>query len=170
MATLRFNKKDSKSGADSYFIQIDDWFGIKLFKTAFTRDRNYDRHVEFAEIAPKVGNKITAKLEGKKWYGFIVELVNVFECDGVLTCSDMRGITCDIYDYIETNSLQDRVFDLHYGNLGRTKDGRSVVIDFSRCIDKDGFWYQDRSGYARCKSGKAIIKRTKWQPALKSVS
>lgn len=134
------------SGADSLFFKFTDTVGIKLFVSELMRNRQYDRHIRYKEIAPKVGQKIKVRLEGKIWWGFMVEIVTVGDDLDHDTNTD---IVEKVKSHIESMGEIDYANDLHYGNIGLTWNGREVVIDFSRFIDRDGFWFHDRRGYVK---------------------
>jgi hypothetical protein len=142
---LRLDKNESLGGADSLFFEIDEEWGLKLFMSPLMRDRNFDRHVEFQEHAPKVGGKTMAVVDGKQMWGFYVEIVipNDYVDDYDKRCENQFALKSyftylGVYDY--------RIRDMHNGNIGMTKCGNPVMLDFSRCVDEDGFQYHERSG------------------------
>ena len=154
------------SGADSYFVKLDENVAIKLFMSPLMRDRNFDRHKEFAPVAPKVGGKMDCKFGGVQMYGFTVEICEVY---GEIDDCKWESGRQKIHDWIKSNGMTLRVSDLHCYNLGRTKDGRPVIIDFSRFRDEDGFMYHnlknDAYGYIDGRTTK--IKLTKGGTAWK---
>ena len=145
MTTVVKLADNKANGCDSYFVKIDENVGTKLFMSELMRNRNFDRHKEFAPIAPKVGGKVDCKFNGRKMWGFTVEVCHV---RGEISRDDWSKGQQDVWNWIDQSGLKNRVHDLHDGNVGRTKDGRPVVIDFSRFEDEDGFRYQSLQGIA----------------------
>lgn len=144
-------------GCDSYFVKIDDNVGVKLFRSKLMRDRNYDRHIKYAIIAPKVGGKFAINFKGKKMWGFYVEVVLTYnelvrDNDDPKKTQRWRKIEQDIWQKQSMHFRNDQFIDLHLENFGQTKDGRSVIIDFSRFQDDDGFVYHSlkNAAYAIC--------------------
>jgi hypothetical protein len=132
---------DPICGSDSFFYRLDDEWGIKFFMSPLMRDRNYERHLKYSEVAPEVGPKVEADLDHGYMYGFLVEIC---ETEHDLCCDDMSEIGDYLWGWFSAHNYSPR--DLHEGNVGRTMDGRDVVIDFSRFSDSDGFTYHNLSG------------------------
>lgn len=65
------------TGSDAKFLPIDDDWGFKFFRSERMRDANYDRQERFADIAPKLGDKIEFKLNNETVYGFVTERVAI---------------------------------------------------------------------------------------------
>ena len=128
-------------GEDSFFYRLDDIWGIKFFISSLMRDRNYERHLKYEGIAPAVGPKVEADLSHGYMYGFLVELCDT---EDSLTPDELSEIEKELRRWFSINNY--RPHDLREGNIGRTFEGKSVVVDFSRFCDSDGFRYQNLSG------------------------
>ena len=138
---------DYNLGADSYFIEVCDGVGIKMFVSKLMRDRNHARFVEYEKIAPKVGAKFETIYRGQAMYGFFVEVVEV--CDNMCE-TEQDQIYRELRSHASAYGYETwRMNDMHNGNIGRTFDGRSVVLDFSRFIDTDGFCYVNLQGFGQ---------------------
>jgi hypothetical protein len=140
---------DYNMGADSYFIKVCDNVGVKMFSSQLMRDRNHARFVEYNQIAPKVGAKFETKYNNRIMYGFFVEVVEV--CN-TMCAAQQSQTNQELHRCISVYGYKTRCMnDLHSGNIGRTFDGRSVVLDFSRFIDSDGFCYVNLAGYGQAR-------------------
>lgn len=161
----QINSPDSRvfEGTAAKFIPVDDDWGVKLLCTESERDNSYNNHVHCHDLglAPMYGPKVTLMHGGRRYYGYLVEIVEcadsaVFEYYGVEHNGKCRGSEyfdyCDGENYSDFldldmrwgNAWQDlrnrmnkagvRCSDVHAGNWGITKAGISVWIDFDRCI------------------------------------
>lgn len=134
------------NGADSYFVEITSEVGAKLFMSPLMRDRNYDRFVKYAEVAPKVGRKFEIQYEGRQMWGFLVEMVEVEHAP--LDGEQLREIRLNLSDIACRRGWNGHFADMHPGNVGRRKRTHEpLIIDFSRFIDDDGFCYHSLSGW-----------------------
>jgi hypothetical protein len=133
------------NGCDSFFMEITSEIGAKLFASPLMRDRNYDRFVQYAIIAPKVGRKFEVKFNGHTMWGFLVEMV--LTEGNPLEYHETRKIRMELADIAVRHGWKDNMRDLHGGNVGRRKGtNEPLVIDFSRFVDPDGFCYHSLAG------------------------
>lgn len=140
---------DYNLGADSYFIQVCDGVGVKMFVSKLMRDRNHARFVEYEKIAPKVGAKFETMYNDRMMYGFFVEVVEV--CDNMCE-TEQDQVYRELQSHVSVYGYDTcRMNDLHNGNIGRTFDGRAIVLDFSRFIDEDGFAYVNLQDFGQAK-------------------
>lgn len=141
--------EDHCCGADSYFFKLTEDVGVKLFMSPLMRDRNYERMQRWSDIAPKVGQKFKVKFYDITMYGYMVEVVNTYQdirrkSENYSEFSKQwNQINNTIQTWLSASGQREFFNDLHSGNIGMTQDGRAVVLDFSRCVDPDGFVYHN---------------------------
>jgi hypothetical protein len=109
----------------------------------------------YSAIAPKVGAKFATEYRGQIMYGFFVEIVRVFPND--MNSAEFAQTREDLNNEIDKNEYdRSRIFDLHCYNIGKTKDGRPVAIDFSRFEDEDGFNFTNLRGQSFDAEGRRL--------------
>ena len=117
----------SRKGCHALFLPFHDGWAVKLFDSEPLRAVNYKLQALGASVdaAPVLGPPLEVERDGKPRFGFITERVTMVRY---------------MPPAEELKALRERLreggvlaFDLTGKNLGRSGDGRLVLVDFSTC-------------------------------------
>jgi hypothetical protein len=134
-----------ESGAYSEYVKLTKNIGAKLYSSKKTRDGSMARQALAAKhlLAPKVGEKLSFKMRGSNYYGYLTQNAKIIK--------DLKG-----FNWSKVGDLQNKLkliglqcHDLHNENVAVIGE-RVVTIDFcpisSRIIRK-----KKRKSYAKAK-------------------
>ncbi len=137
-----------RAGADACYMPLSNGYGVKLFRSAYKRDWNYDLQSRLAEhhFAPQLLTKVDGTLSGQEspHHGYITEHAAV--------CWDLiRAGKYTEADFYRDSAAREREimqvfpniipYDRHEGNWG-------FLRDTLMAIDVGHFGLDGRWGYA----------------------
>lgn len=142
------SKSPRMNGSFNLFFKLNDKIGVKLCLNKEHRDSNYNLQTKAAtfQLGPDTYGTIdNVVYEGRKYFGYFTEIVQVIEDDEYDRLAEEGFL--DFIDEEEGDELysqiKEKVFDwpdYHSGNIG-WKNGKLVCIDFddfrsveARCI------------------------------------
>lgn len=119
------------NGSFNLFFRINDTIGVKASLSESVRDNNFRRQELASDygLGPEVYGKVEFNYCGKKWYGYLTEVVNTFDDSSDLSDkfddADIDALCFELQELVGFNFI-----DNHEYNMGYTEDGRLVCIDF----------------------------------------